>query len=650
MNTNSPSEVTNHPYLEKKKISLMGGARINSMNEIMIPIVNQNHEIKTFQKIDINGNKRFMSFGKLEDSFSIINQEAKGSYLLIAEGFATGCSVATTFPDSKVVIAFSAYRLTRIASLMSRKYPECRIIICAEKDKSGVGEKKAKEAVSQTPLCIYVLPDFTKEEIESGATDFNDLFVSQGIGAVKKQINKAIQGFDEKDFEPDRFNCFRIERNGRTVIDHKRGTEYFASLNPYYTDENGRIWIFRNGFWSEISDNELKAFAENIYSDIDHPCLKKDAEEFLALIKRTNFKQKTDGFSIESYRYINFKNGVYDLHEKKLLPHSPDYGFKYIIPHDYNHEAKAPTFLKFLQVFTQGNESLMAILLEYIGFCISGFPYERFAKILIFYGQGANGKSTLIRGIQFVVGPDNCSSCELSSLPTNRFLSSHLANSLVNFSEEESPNVFTNTEQIKKLTGGSPLFAEKKGKDGYSFISNSKLVVSYNLLPNVGDLSFGFKRRLLIIPCNVNYEKNPELKIDNLDEKLKSEASGIINLCLEGLDRLLKNNAFTVSNDSEACAEELLQESDPFSYWWNNRIIVTENLDGDRIATRNLLDDFISFAGPKNRPNALQFGKMISKKIKELSQQRIVIRQGTMRLSSQISSANGVAGIRLNCL
>jgi phage/plasmid primase-like uncharacterized protein len=49
------------------------------------------------------------------------------------------------------------------------------IIIYADKDKSGIGENKAREATRNTSNVSVNVCDLSKEEVNLGFTDFNDL-------------------------------------------------------------------------------------------------------------------------------------------------------------------------------------------------------------------------------------------------------------------------------------------------------------------------------------------------------------------------------------------------------------------------------------------------------------------------------------------
>jgi putative DNA primase/helicase len=610
---------------------------------VIIPLTSNNGEVVSFQYIKENGEKRFMAGGSLNNSFVKINCDGKSEFVFLCEGYVTGATISLAFPNAIVFCSLSASRIPVIADCISKNYPTKKILICADLDKNETGLKYASSASDQISNCIHALPDFSNITNGESFSDFNDLYAQCGLDEVRRQLGLYLAEFSLRDFDSDLKNGF-YNQGVLQAKNYKRLADYFNFLYHYTTNENGRTFIFDHSHFREISEYEIRSFAEKYFTVANSLCSKRDADEFLGLIKRTKFSNNFFENIENNKRYINFLNGVYDLSTNKLLPHSHNYKFKTVIPHNYIPEACCPFWNEFLNNFTLGRCDLKNILQEFLGYCISGFPYDQFSIALILFGEGANGKSTLVRIIQLLVGGNNHSACVISDIGKNRFTSAHLSRSLVNISEEEPPHVFSNTDYFKKLTGGSPIYAEDKGKDGYNFNNRSKLIITYNRLPKIADDSFGFKRRLLIIPCDANYNQNPDLKIKNLEEKISLEISGLINFCLEGLKRLIQQEQFSESTLVNDCVSNLMSQNDPFEAWWSDSIKITGNTS-DRFTTRFMLDHFNDYHKKCGILNPTQFGRLISEKIKILKTKNESIFYGAMRLSGQEGTHNGVKGI-----
>lgn len=122
-----------------------------------------NLELVNLQIIDTEGVKRFLSGGKKAGCFYWLGSEATDK-IIVCEGFATGASLHKHTGKS-VVIAFDAGNLKKVAEAVRVISPTIEIIIAADNDESGIGEKKAREAA----LAIngkYIIPP--------SLGDFND--------------------------------------------------------------------------------------------------------------------------------------------------------------------------------------------------------------------------------------------------------------------------------------------------------------------------------------------------------------------------------------------------------------------------------------------------------------------------------------------
>ena len=84
------------------------------------------------QSITGDGEKRFMRGARKRGLYHAIGPQVAG-VLCIAEGFATGASIheATGHP---VAVAFDCGNLLPVARTLRGKYPQARILICADND------------------------------------------------------------------------------------------------------------------------------------------------------------------------------------------------------------------------------------------------------------------------------------------------------------------------------------------------------------------------------------------------------------------------------------------------------------------------------------------------------------------------------------
>ena len=176
-----------HPYLTKKDVK-SHGLRVDDAGRLIVPL-RDSGVIHSLQFIGPNGDKLFLRDGRVRGCYFGIGKP--DGTLCIAEGYATSASIheATGFA---VAIAFNAGNLLPVAKAIRAKFPDVRLIVCADDDRRTNGDpglSKATEAARAVGGLLAV-PAFGTEW-PTDATDFNDLHQAQGLEAVKRCIAAA---------------------------------------------------------------------------------------------------------------------------------------------------------------------------------------------------------------------------------------------------------------------------------------------------------------------------------------------------------------------------------------------------------------------------------------------------------------------------
>jgi putative DNA primase/helicase len=167
-----------HPYLSRKKVK-SNGLRIHE-GRLVVPVMDLEGKLHSLQFIDGDGEKRFLPGGRVAGCFYRIG-DGRGPFCL-AEGVATAQTLYEA-TGLAVIVAFHAGNLLAVAQAIRRKYPEARILVCGDNDKSGVGQAKAREAATAVDA-IVVLPN------EIG-TDWNDVATAEGLETVSAAVTRA---------------------------------------------------------------------------------------------------------------------------------------------------------------------------------------------------------------------------------------------------------------------------------------------------------------------------------------------------------------------------------------------------------------------------------------------------------------------------
>ena len=177
-----------HSYLVRKYIK-PNGARLH--NDALVIPMRAGGEIQSLQFIGPDGDKRFLSGGRVTGCYFSIGNPKGAAALCIAEGFATGATIheATGLP---VAVAFNAGNLGPVAKAMRERFTDLPLILCADDDvatEGNPGITKATEA-ARAVGGLLAIPDFGSDR-PAHATDFNDLHQSHGLDAVKRAIAGA---------------------------------------------------------------------------------------------------------------------------------------------------------------------------------------------------------------------------------------------------------------------------------------------------------------------------------------------------------------------------------------------------------------------------------------------------------------------------
>ena len=190
-----------------------------------------------------------------------------------------------------------------------------------------------------------------------------------------------------------------------------------------------------------------------------------------------------------------------------------------------------PRWRRFVSEIFAGDVDSVEYLQRVIGYTLTGLTTEQ--TWFLCYGDGSNGKSTLLNVMSHVLGDyaktvpfgmfdpaqRNAIPDDVATLIDRRYVT---ANETVEAAK-------LNEARIKMLTGGDRTAARKLYGQWFEFEPQLKLFLSCNHKPKVTDDSYGFWRRVHVIPFTQRFAKDQALV-----DTLKAEASGILNWMIEG--------------------------------------------------------------------------------------------------------------------
>ena len=164
--TGAQAALPDHPYLAKKGIGVHG-ARATGDGRLVVPLYDQDGTLATLQYIDYQGGKLYHPGGQTGGKFWQIGTMDEPGTLYVAEGFATAATIHET-TNRPVVVAYSASNLVPVTGTLRDMHGATQdIVIVADNDSSGVGQRYAEQASAKYGARMVMPP------IQGDANDYS---------------------------------------------------------------------------------------------------------------------------------------------------------------------------------------------------------------------------------------------------------------------------------------------------------------------------------------------------------------------------------------------------------------------------------------------------------------------------------------------
>lgn len=170
-----------HPYLQKKGVQ-PHGARVTGDGRLVVPMYQADGALASLQYIDSQGEKRYHQGAPTSGAFFLLGSVSSTIY--ITEGFATGATVHEVSGEA-VAIAYSASNLPKVAKMLREQHgQQCRIVVVADHDEHGVGQKYADKAAQESGSISILppIPGMDANDYHQAGHDLMDLLSSRTDG------------------------------------------------------------------------------------------------------------------------------------------------------------------------------------------------------------------------------------------------------------------------------------------------------------------------------------------------------------------------------------------------------------------------------------------------------------------------------------
>lgn len=327
-------------------------------------------------------------------------------------------------------------------------------------------------------------------------------------------------------------------------------------------------------------------------------CKRNVVDEIFEKIKRKTEIDKEE-FEMIDTNFINVENGIWDIENKKLLPHDQKYNFQYLIPINKNEDPlekqDCPNWLKFIEETLYPED--IPVMQEWFGFNLYREYFIK--KAVICEGEQDTGKSVLLDTVIKFIGEKNKTGLSLQKITCGSdFTKLSLKNKHSNVFDDLSSNDLNDGGAFKVATGGGYISGEEKFGEYQQFRSFAKQMFATNKIPPVkdnDDLAY-FGRWIILKFDNEPEEIDPFLRKKLWTDK---EMSGILNWALEGLYRILENGKFSYNKTPEE-VKQLMEISGCPLVAFSAEVLERE--DGTTISKDDMFKIYSVWCNANNRP------------------------------------------------
>jgi phage/plasmid-associated DNA primase len=356
----------------------------------------------------------------------------------------------------------------------------------------------------------------------------------------------------------------------------------------------------------------IESWLENIYHRLR---LEEHGVRF-TILKKEILEMLLDG-TRQPMEYeeavIAFENCAFNWDTLTCESHNPEKLITHYIPHpvdvellsklletDITEDAVLKVAPKTLRAFKEWVGDKWILLFEILGFILYPRPYKK--AILLtdaenVIGRGDTGKSTYIRYLQSILGPENYSTVaaqEFTRRNQDKGKVSTIYRKLANFYSDLPEEAFDNVGEFKVITGEDAIPIRMLYKQAFVWRNPYvKHIYSANRPPVVRDTDDAFWNRWLVVEFVGSFRE----KIRGFEKTLHDEIPKAIAIGIAAFYKVLKRGSFSYENTPEDAKIKWLSRSDSvfsFMMWARSSGAIVEDPMG-RIPVESLHPYYVRY-------------------------------------------------------
>jgi len=447
-----------------------------------------------------------------------------------------------------------------------------------------------------------VVPD-TAENLELGEPVTGGRVLEELMPGLPKKIAKFL-GWEQVNYDgasfavlgrlkrPGSFNLTEMGNAERFVADHGGNVRYCYAWSRWLVwtgvrwerDEGGKVHRLAKETVRGIYQEAAAAADENRRKALAQHATRSEAEaKIRAMLElaKSEVPVSTDELDANPW-LLNCNNGTIDLRTGELREHRREDLITKLAPVDYDADAEAPEWAKFLADVLP-SVALRAFVQRAAGYSLTADTRERILFIL--HGMGRNGKSTFLEALREVLGADDGYAMKtpaetLMAKPTGGIPNdvARLNGARFVSAAETEANRRLAEALVKEITGNDTISARFMRAEWFDFKPTHKVWLATNHKPEIKGTDPAIWDRIRLVPFTVRI---PDDAVDlALPGKLKAEIAGILSWAVEGC---LEWQREGLGNPEEvrAATDAYRQEMDTLARFIEDRCVLAPNAQVD---------------------------------------------------------------------
>jgi len=303
------------------------------------------------------------------------------------------------------------------------------------------------------------------------------------------------------------------------------------------------IHIYENGHYRPMNHNELHTFIlEKGYIDATSS-QRKEVIDFITALSQKSYEEINKDYAI-----ISVKNGMLDLNNLTITPHTKDNYNTVYLDWEYNERVEySESIDNFMKQVSMGDEVKMRFLYEVAGYCL--LKRSIFEKFFIFKGNGGTGKSTFCNLIMRMVGKRYVSTVKLNQFDQDYYLAT-MIDKLVNIDFDASDKkALEDSGRFKSIVCSEPVSVRQIYAAVVEMVSCATIIINANHMPKINDKSDGLFRRMILVEIDHKIS-NPDPKF--LDKITDNDMEYFFYKAVNAIHNVIIRGAFSITTSEEA--------------------------------------------------------------------------------------------------